>query len=277
MKNDNKLNEAALDEYLDEVVILLRSEIVVTRSFENVARLITSFEADSALHQNDIQFLSKKLQAHKLRTEPKLSVGFIERAIDAPLLFYKDEGEINFNSNFYKFARMVTQVAVIMARADNVIAEEELDAIEMLLWKVKGITNRERTFLLAKAKYLLIIDNAYDEQYRDYIRIALSKENTIQKMNLLSLAAKKELLEVAKDIAIADSFLHQSELAFIKELYRVMGLPVRSAKKDIEEHAKNKFINLEHESQQVSDMFEDEVFDEIEDLLGELLEDFEGL
>lgn len=277
MKNNTELVEEALDEYLTEIVNLLSSEVVIDRSFEDVTKLIPSYEDDSVLHQNDIVYLAKKIEIHKLRTEPKLSYGLIERAADGPLIFYKDQGEINFNSNFYKFARLVTQVAVIMARADKFIADEELNIIKNIIWKLEGISNRERVFLLAKAKYLLIIDTAYDESYRDYIRIALSKENTIKKMELLSNVAKKELLEIAKDIAIADGFLHQSELAFIKEIYRVMGLSVRSAQRDVEDHAKLKFINLKHQGQQISDLFEDEVYEEIEDVLGDLLSDFEDL
>ncbi len=262
-----------LDEYLAEIARLLDSEIIIDRSFESVARLIPTYETDSVLHQNDIKFLAKRLGTHGLRTEPKLSSGFVERAVDAPLFFYKDLGEIDFNSKLYKFARLVTQVAVIMARADHVVVEEELNTIQRIIWKIKGISHGEKVFLLAKAKYLLVIGDAYDEKYRDYIRIALSKENALEKMRLLSNTGQREILNVAKDIAIADGFLCYGELKFIKDMYHMMELPLRRARKDIEEHAENQLISLKHEGQE-ADMFGGEISDEVENVLGDLFEDF---
>jgi tellurite resistance protein len=274
MDVESKILDETIDLFLAEVSSQLVNQVVIDKSFEDIAPLIPTYVSDSALHQEDIEYFAKKLADHSLRTEPQLSQGHIERSVDSPIIFYKDEGNINFGSKFYKYGRLVTQVAVVMARADSNVHKEELNTIKQILWSIEGISSRERVFLLAKAKYLLVINRAYDERYQDYVRIALSKENTINKMESLSDAAKKNLLEIAKDIAIADGFLHHKELLFIKEMYRVIGLSVRSAKTDIEEHARKKFITLEQESHQVSDLFEGAAFEEIDDVLGDLLADF---
>ncbi len=274
---DTDILQGVLNEYIKCIVDELNSVSIVEKSFGDLALKLPTYTADGVLHRDDIEYLARTIGGFGLSTEPKLSLGFIERGIDAPIIFYLDKGEVHFDSSSYKYARIVVQVAVIMARADKEVDSEEVNSIDTLIWKQKGITNQEKIFLQAKAKYLLAIDGAYDEQYRDYMKIALNKQSTIKKMEGLSESAILGLLEVAKEVAVADGHLDLKELGFIQDIYRVLGVHARKAKKDIESFAKSRYIDLEKESCKTGSLFDEQIFDEIDDVVGDLLADFDEL
>ncbi len=265
-----------LEEYLQAVVTELSNSMVVVKKFDEIAIKLPSYMSDGVLHRKDIEELVKSIEFAGLSTEPKLSSGFIERGVDTPLILYLNEGVIDLTSSFYKHARLVVQVAVIMARADRDVDDEEIKSIEGLILKQKGINKHEQAALLAKAKYFLAVEGAYDEKYRDYVKLALSKESSINKMSNLSSSAKHSLLEVAKEVAIADGYLDRKELVFIQEIYRVLELPVRKAKKDIEDYAKARYVNLTTVDDKYKEYIDENVLVEIDDVLGELLSDFDG-
>lgn len=273
MKIEESLD--SLNDYLEGVFGELDSKPIVEKIFSELALKLPTYTSDGVLHHDDIEYLANAIDNMGLRTEPKLSHGYIERGIDAPIIFYLNKGDVNFDSMFYKYARLVVQVAVIMARADREVDSEEILSIETLIFKQKGVTNQEKMFLLAKAKYLLSIDGAYDEQYRDYVKIALSKQSTIKKIEELSDNAKLSLLEVAKEVAVADGYLDIKELKFIQEIYRLLGVHARKAKKDIEEFAKSRYITLESVTDKMAFSFDEETIDEIDDVIGDLLSDFD--
>ena len=265
----------SLEDYIGAVSVELNTQKVVLKLFSDLSSKIPIYTGRDFLQKEELCFLAEKIEAANLCTMPKISQGNIERGIDSPLLFYPNLGEVNFDSQFYKYARLVVQISVVMARADNQVDISEAEEVERLIWRQKGIGEKERLFLLAKAKYFLAIEGAYDERYRDYVKIALSQKTTIKKMEELSDSAKRSLLEVAKEIAVADGYLDQKELNFIKDIYRIMGLSVRSAKKDVEDYAKARYINLDTASNKTIDLFENDIFEELDDVLGDLLSDFE--
>ena len=80
------------------------------------------------------------------------------------------------------------------------------------------------------------------------------------------------LLTIAKDVAIADGFIHRSELIFLQDMYRVLGLPARSARSDLETYANEKFIDLK--SRGIVEYPTEDQLDEVDDLLGDLILDF---
>jgi tellurite resistance protein len=268
----SKLSNKNLTEYLNCIVDELNSKLVVERVFGEVALFLPTYTSDGVLHRDDIGYLVSFINKFGLRTEPKLSKGFIERGIGTPLIFYMEKGEINFNSQSFKYARIVVQVAVVMAKTDKEVDKKESKCIENIILNLKKITSQEKAFLLAKARYLLAIDSIHDEFYGDYVKIALNQQSTIKKLEGLSENAILKLLEVAKEIAVADGRLDYKELSFIQDIYRVLGIHARKAKKDIEEFAKSKYMLLKDTSVETID---NQIFDELDDIVGDLLLEFD--
>jgi tellurite resistance protein len=274
LKKEKQIIDQKLADFLTEVLTELESNATVEKIFDDLVNPNLLQTDNGVISKESVLVLSDTLNEYGLRSEPQLNLGYVKHNIYAPLIFYKNEGDINLSSVFYKFARLATRIAVIMILADGKVHKQELQAIEKLIWSMSGITNRDKVYLLAKARYLLIIDQASDESYLDYVKISLSRDSVMVRMADLSDGGKQHLLSCAKDIAISDGFLHNSELSFFKEIYRVLELPIRNVKKDLLEHANKKFMTLDTHSTFSDEVIDPAFIEEVDDILNELFSDF---
>lgn len=246
----------------DHVAQLTVGDLILDR--ENV-----EYEVDS----KHIQQISELLSSNNLKSEPRLKNGLIKRAIDSTIAIYSTNRDIQTNTDEYRNGLLLMRLAVAMAKVDGVSANEELEIIKELIWNISYLALPEKQSLYAKAIYLFSPRRKYDERARDYVKISLDRQKLVVLVSELSTGAANLVIETAKAIAIADGFLQRSELEFVKDLYRARDLPTRKVKKDIEDYASNRYLNLRTETTPIIEQADELV--EAQDVLSDILLDMD--
>lgn len=270
---NNYDSQEKLDVYLQGLQEKLESLDVIELHFEDFTNYLPFYEGDFEIDKESISYLSKKFKENYLDSEPRIRSGIIKRAIDSPIILYKGDGSLSYKSPGYRNGLLMVRMAVIMSKVDGKIADDEITAIKKLIWDMSFLSLMEKRGLYAKAIYFISSGQKYDERARDYIRAALCRDTLIEKIPDLSSGSARRLIEIAKCIAVADGFLERSELSLLQDMYRALGLPVRSAKSDLEKCAADKYIQIK--SRDKKDLVSEKELDEMDDILGDLLLDFD--
>ena len=127
----------SIDSFLESLVTILDKKLVACFPLKVLAGRIEGGASDGIIEGKSAQLLADKLSEYCLTSEPKIAQGFISRSVDSIVAIYKEEGDIDRGSYFYKYGRLLVQVSVIMARADSVIEDSEIERIKSLLWSVE--------------------------------------------------------------------------------------------------------------------------------------------
>jgi hypothetical protein len=269
-----KFNKKSLQEVLGGIIGQLETQEIVEMSFVDFIEFIPTYSGGPELDTTDLQILAEAFQENGLISQPHVKGGFVERGIGSPIYIYMDQGVIDHDSGNYRYARLLVQTAVIVARLDRVIADEELTHIVRIISDLDFLSSKERIQLLAMASYFLKVSSAVGggEQARAYLRVGLSKDLALQRMESLSSPARSALIEIMKDVVTSDGIIQKAEVGFLQDVYRSFGLPARSVKPDLEAYAQKHHIRLSREELRVVEV---EILDEIDDVLGGLISDFD--
>ena len=271
--NGEKDDQDGISDYLKQIYEQLDSQDVVELRFDNFIEFLPSYNGEDEINKESIVYLSAQFQSHSLDSEPRIRQGFIKHELESPIFIYKSVGSFDPHSNGYRNGLLMVRVAAIMACIDSVIDEEEIIIIRNLIWDMNYLSMTEKNALYAKVKYLLAIDKEFDERARDYISIFLDRDRLIEKIPELSQPVSKALLQVAQDIALADGFLERGELRLLQDIYRALGLSAHSTRTDLEKYAAEQYIDIK--TRKSSSIMAEEELDEIYDVLGDMLMDFD--
>lgn len=264
-----------LSEFLIKIQKWLEIHKFIELRFEDFTKHIPIHSGEDDLSQESVKYLSNKLIEYHLESEPRIRQGFIKHKIYSPIFVYK-AGTIIPSSDNYKHGLLMVRVAVIMTKVDGSIDDIEIKSIEDLIWDMGFLSETEKLSLFVKASYFLATDRIYDKQERQHIKIILSHDGFIKKLADLNSSSQNTLLKVAQDIAIADGFLEKGELSLLQDMYRVMGLSARSAKTDLEKYAAKEYIDLKLKTSiNNTEIISDTEFEEFDDVLGDLLMEFD--
>ena len=270
--------DSNLHDFFGHILSDLGHQSVVRREFGEFAKFIPGYDGGFELNRDDLEYLSRKFECYQITSQPRVKKGFIKRGIDASIYLYRDQGAFDHNSENYRYALAMLQVAVIMARVDGVVSEEEITGVTTLLNQLKFLGERERIALHAHAHFLMqtSIGVGGGEQIRSYLKAGINKDRVIEKIRGMSHSGQKKFLEAAKEIAIADGVLDKHEVQFLQEIYRALDMPARSARTDLEKYASERYVNLKFsiDEPMAHDL---NAIDEIDDVLGKLLIDFDDL
>ncbi len=171
-----------------------------------------------------------------LSSEPRISQGFIKRSIFSPVYIYNENASLDIQAESYRYGLMMLRVAVMMAKVDGDVVETETTNIMNMIENAAFLSGYEKCALQAKAKFLLDKDLKYDDRARDYIRITLDRETFLKKIESMSRTSSFLLLNVAKQVALADGVIEKSENRLLQDMYRTLDLPARSTKSDLNKY-----------------------------------------
>ena len=274
---DKKFKKAdSISKLIKEILATLEEKKYIELSFEDFAQFVPSYFGEEVISKDIINTISKLLKYNSLDSEPRIRQGFINRNIYSPIFIYKKNSSIDSSSDNYKHALLMVRIAVIMTKADGSIDDHERKSIDNLIWDMGFLSETEKVSLFVKASYFMATDRIYDKQARQHIKIILNHDGFIKKLEDLNPSSQKTLLKVAKDIAIADGYLEKGELSLLQDMYRVMGLSARSAKTDLERYAAKEYIDLKSKTSfNNTEAISDIEFEEFDDVLGDLLMEFD--
>ncbi|MBT4520767.1 MAG: tellurite resistance TerB family protein [Halieaceae bacterium] len=276
MERTSSVAEAKLHVFFDQILSELDEHNVVRREFGDFANYIPGYDGGMELSRDDLEYLSEQFEHYKITSQPRVKRGFIKEGIDAPIYLYKDLGSFDHKSEDYRYAQVILQVAVVMARIDGDVSEDEIKGVMSLLNQLDFLGDREKVALQADAHFLLqtSIGVGGGEETRSYLKSGINKDHVIHKVKAMKNPARRKFVDAAKEIAIADGVLGIQEVEFLQDLYKALRMSTKPARGDIEEFAKEKHVELrdgfdEPEEPSVS------AVEEVSDALGELLTDFE--
>lgn len=261
-------------DYLDQVFERLEKKDFIKLRFENFIDYFPYYDGGEKIDKESIVFLSEQFEKQSLESEPRIRQGIMNHNIISPIFVYRNVGSCDYHSLSYRNAFLMVRMGVIMAKVDGVADDQEILKIKNLIWNMRNLSIMEKSSLYVKANYFIDAENETDGRTRNYIRIALNRDALIEKLPELSQSASNAILKVAKDIAIADGFLERGELRLLQDIYKCLGMSARSTKPDLERYAAEKYIGLQ--AQKKNDLMSKVELDEIDDLLGDLLLDFDG-
>ncbi|MBJ2138200.1 TerB family tellurite resistance protein [Paraglaciecola chathamensis] len=178
------------------------------------------------LNESDLECLPKIVNGTVANLEKSL--------VSVPLVIFKKSTPLNRQNSNVKYALLVGKIAAAMAKVDGNIDHEEIFQIREDIYKLSFLSDSE--------KYRVFIRSIYALQQN------LSKDTIINSFALLSDKAKKQALNIAKDIAIADHHINRHERLFLYEFYRLCDLPTNTVDRDLKEHARTKNVVLENNS-----------------------------
>lgn len=268
------VSKNSLQEFLDGIVYRLETEEIVEFEFSDFTTFMPSYAGQSEIDTDDLELLATAFRMNGLTSQPHVKKGFLLRGIGGPILLYKEQGGIDYDSGNYRYARLLVQVAVIIARIDGVIAQEEAERIVRIIKNLDFLSSRERIQLTAIARYFLKVSTGVEgsEQARDYLKVGLSKNLAFQKMETLSASARKTLIDILKDVITSDGIIQESEIGFLQDVYRLFDMPARSVRPELERYAQENHISLRDEEQHEMNTG---AFGEVDDLLAGLIADFD--
>lgn len=264
----------SLSDMLIDVVSQLESQNILEMSLSDLVEFIPSYSAGTELDATDLKFLADSFLEFGLSSQPHVKGGYIARGVGTPIYLFRDRGEFDHRAENYRYGLRLVQVAVIFARIDGEIVEQEILHIEKIIQNLKFLSEREKTELTATALYFLNTSTGIggSEQARDYLKVGLSKNLAIRRIKNLSSAGRVSLIEMIKEVITADGLLRKPEIGFLQDIYKEFGLSARSVKPDLEKYAKDNYISL---SQQVQQPLEPAMLEEVDDVLADLISDFD--
>lgn len=224
----------------------------------NEATLI-DVETKSGLNE-----FSELLSNSDLECFPKIvngTVANVERSLSAiSMVIFSKGTPLQKNKENIKYALLVGKIAAAMAKADGEIAKEEINQIRADI--------NQLSFLSESEKYRVFIRTVYA------LRQNYSREKVLSSFSKLSVKAKLQSLEIAKDIAIADHHIDRHERLFLYDLYRLCDIPPKSVDRDLKQHAKIKNVMLERRQTATAEV--PQLTIELDDSFEELLSEFEN-
>ncbi|MBE8232407.1 MAG: TerB family tellurite resistance protein [Endozoicomonadaceae bacterium] len=218
--------------------------------FETTAGLI---EFNELLNNSDLECLPKIVNG---------SVANIEKSLNAiPIVIFNKGSRLKRNNSDIRYALLVGKIAAAMAKVDGEVNQEEIQQIRQDIYTL--------SFLSESEKYRVFIRSVYALHQKS------SKEEIMQDFALLSTKAKKQALNIAKDIVIADHYINRNERLFLYEFYRLSDLPTNTVYRDLRTHAKNKNVVLESNDLRTKEAEPDLVV-ELDDSFDQMLAEFEN-
>jgi len=271
MKNISK-SDSALSKFIRTLDERLTKNDFLQMSFEDFIEFIPYYDGEYEIDGEAIEYLADYFGKLNIETEPRIRKGFTKRRIDSPILLYKCAGKFNHKTVSYRNGFLIVRMAVIMALSDGAASDVEMIKIRRIIWRLDFLTLAEKKALYVKANYFVLTKNGAEVKYR---RIAVDKVVFIEKLPEISPSISMMLVKVAKDIAIADGVIQQSELRLLKDMYKALDMSVRSAESDLKKYADDQFIEIRSINKE--ELFHENQLDEVDDILGDLIMDFDGV
>ena len=259
--------------YIEQIKFRLQTEDYLKLSFGEFIDYLPVLQSGNELEQEAIIYLAEIFHQNGLSSEPRIGHGLIKRTLDSPLYIYSNPGSLDIHSVSYRQGVLMLRMAVLMSKVDGAVDDTEALVTLNFVRKMNYLTKIEKGALLAKANYFLDSGQKYDEPSREYIRLALNKENLIFKLPEMSKTASSIVLKIAKDIAIADGHIGRSELILLQDMYKALNMSARSVKSDLEKYAQKNYMEIKFWNK--DNLIQDKEFDEIDDVLGSILDDFD--
>lgn len=227
-------------EALKKDVVPVRFSDVLSLLFPSELAPADDFISDSELYKD----ISNLFHQNNLESFPPISKGFMKHSMNSLIFVYSSNFTESKDSELFKQAAMLVRAAVIMMVIDGESSEPEVQKIRNIIWSLNYLSLDEKKFLFAKSNFLISNTIEADVQMDKLLSYSLRRDLFLDKFYELSNEMAKEILSVVFDVAIADEYLDPAEHMFIKDMYRVLDIDARKAKKDIEDYAKSKFIIL---------------------------------
>ncbi|RLQ20253.1 hypothetical protein DWB85_18600 [Seongchinamella sediminis] len=228
--------------------------------FGDFSGYLASYDGDVELSKESVRELANLLAQYNIASIPHIRSGANRQLLSNPLVVLEDSKSLNRTGVDFRNALLITKVAALMAKSDSVVSEGESARVLARVDTLRHITEEEKVYLKAQSLYLLSTPTR-----RDLV---------LHKLAESSPTLKALVLDVAKDVAIADGVVEEAELDFLQDLYRVFDMSARSARYDIEEYAREHYVVLD-KKQRIAPIIEEETVCEFEDVLEDLLSDFE--
>lgn len=239
---------------LEEVLIEVQSEGYYVGTWDTIDEALDIYiDAPSGITE-----FKSLLNNAGLDCFPKIvngSVANIEKSlVSIPLVIFRKSSPLDRNKNNIKYALLVGRIGAAMAKVDGKVDQAEINQIRSDIYNLSFLTESE--------KYRVFIRSIFA------LHQNTSKEYIINSFSQLSMKAKLQALNIAKDIAIADRFINRNERLFLYEFYRLCDIPTSTVSRDLKVHAKRKNIELIKNSNVKVDtesgpMVVDDAFDEI--------------
>ena len=266
-----------LSVFLKEIYNQLGTKDFIKIKFEDFMKFLPVIEKTDVLDKDSISYISDHIHRELLESEPKISQGFISRHVESPLYLFRSSGPFDHSSTGYKQGLLMVRMAVIMSFADGSVAESEISTIKEVIWGIDWLSDLEKISLFAKANYLINPGLEIDGGTSAYNKIALSRTLLLESISKLSQQSSMSIIQVAQDVAIADSFLDRGEITLLQDIYKVLEMSVRSVQGDLTRYAAKKHIYLGSGAVKNRNEYlvPEEEIAEIEDVLGDLLLDFD--
>lgn len=263
----------SLADLLSSIDSRLQSERIVFSLFGDFAYFLPTNDGYCELEPRDVAFLGEFLSDLNIASFPRLTAGYSKRGVETPLILFRYGGDVDHKAPNYRHGLLIVQISVMFARIDGVIAAQEIDQIDRIIRNLDFLTEIEITELIARAYYYLYASTEMDgsPQVRDHIKVGLSREFALSRIALLSDPAKAQLVAIALSVVTSDQMVRPCEVELLQDIYRVFGWSVRAVRGDIEKFAEANYIQLGPSVIGV----EMNVVDEIDDVLGEMIHDFE--
>lgn len=271
MKNINEPDDA-LSKFIGTLNAELTKNDFIQMSFDDFMEFIPYYNGEYKIDEESIKYLAEYFEKFSIETEPRIRKGITKHRIDSPILLYKCTGQFDHKTVSYRNGFLVVRMAVIMALSDGVASDAELKKIKRIIWGFNFLTLTEKKALYVKANYLVLTKNHVEDNYR---RIAINRIGFIAKLPEVSQSTSMMLLNVAMDIAIADGVILQAELRLLKDMYKALDMSVRSAEPDLRKYADNQFIKIRQKDEE--ELFDENQLDEVDDILGDLIMDFDDI
>lgn len=267
-------NKEHLLNFLELIIEDLPEDDSLKFKFETFLPYLPALEDSSMMSKEAITMLADCFKEKGIQSEPRISRGYVKRSIESPIYIYKCDHDFDHTTENYRKALLQLRMAVVMALADNEVAEEELVSIKAMLWNMAYLSLPEKMALFVKAQYLVLSNHEIDERLRDYRRKLISQQSFIETFEGLERPLAMKLLTVAKDIAISDGYIEKGEVWVLRKMYKALEMSTRSVEKDLVEHAKQNHVYLKNNKNEKYEPTTDIDDDEAMDLLGDILLDF---
>jgi len=267
--------EKEAEDFLATKLSILGDNDLLKLKLGDFAKFLPEEESPDSISKEAVAFLAKLFESLGVQTEPRLRKGIVQRSFSNPIFLYRCSGDFDHSTQHFKQGLLMVRLAVITALSDGDAADDELEEIKKIIWGQNIFSLPEKKSLYAKASYLMLHDYEEDERGRDYRRKFLSKTSFLEKFAELEAFHALRMLELAKDIVIADHFLDRGELKLLQEMYKIVGLSARSTESDLLKYANEKHILLETFRAKISETSGDNDNDDFGDVLGELLAEFD--
>lgn len=274
MDENQSTKAGLLEKQITGIRLKLDSNDLIEMSLSDFVAHIPGYSGECDLTPSDLKILAEAFGRKGIISQPRIHGSYVSRGIGSPVILFLDKGKFDHKAENYRYGLLLIQVAVIFARIDGNVDDREILQIRRLVSSLDFLSNREKIELAATALYFLSASTGVggSEQVRDYLKVGLSKKLAVSRMASLSGTAKLTLIEVAKGVITADGMLQQFEIDFLQDIYKEFGMSARSVRPQLEKYAAKNHIMLPSRN---SKNFEPDILDEMDDVLGDLISDFD--